>query len=404
MKDKNLNIFRIAFRNISKQRFQTTILLLVLFITTISLFFSDYLTKSMQEGIRETKERLGADLIVVPDRFVSSIEDALFLGKPCTVNFEKEWLDKIAHSKGVKQVGYQLYISSLSSDCCDSSLQLIALDMNTDFVVAPWLSKDGIRTIAKDEIILGRNMQKKVGDIVTYFNRKFTVIDVLQETGMGYDSCAFISYETAYDIANDQMYKSILPFKKDEEVISMVLVKAEEGQNISEVRDNIIKQYGVNNIAVYQTSELVNRFVDALSNFVVYGKILKILFLILAVVSLYGIYSITIHLRKAEFGTFFSFGTRKKTIVAILIAEMLMIVIVSTLVGIGLVCLFVIPFHQMLKETFSIPYLMPNVNEIVWMGIKTFLINILVCFLASVKAFYELAHLDGISLIKANNE
>ncbi len=404
MYGKIMTVWTLALRNLSRQRFQSILLFVILLITSVSLFFSEYLLKSMREGLQEAKERLGADLIVVPDRFVSNIEDALFVGKPCTVNFDKKWLTKIAGIKGVDRVSFQLYIASLSMDCCESSLQLIAFDMKSDFVVAPWLSKDGINRIADDEIILGRNMKKKVGGTVKYYGRKFTVIEVLDETGMGYDNCAFISYEAAYDIANDPNYEGILPFGKKQKVISMVLVKLKEDESIIKVKEDILSQYGDSEIAVYSTSDLVSRFADNLDDFAVYGGIFKALLLILATASLYGIYRITIHLRKAEFGTFFSFGTGRRTILSVLIAEMLVLVIASTQFGIGLVCLFTIPFHEAFKTAFHIPYLMPSGIDILAISLKTLAVNSIVCILASIKSFYELAHLDGIHLIKTNNE
>lgn len=397
-------IWKLAVRNIIKQKFQSIILLILLFITSITLFFSEYLTVSMKEGLKETKERLGADLIVVPDRFVTSIEDALFLGKPCTVNFDKDWMKKIARIKGVEKVSYQLYISSLGMDCCDNRLQLIAFDMNSDFVVDPWLSKNGIQSIGKDEIIVGCNMKRKAGDIVKYFGRKFKVIDVLKETGMGYDNCAFISYKAAYDIANDSKYESILPFRKNEQVISMVLVKRKENQSITAMKDAILKKYEKSGINVYSTSDLVSRFADNLNNFVTYGTIFRALSVLLSTVALYGIYSITIHLRKSEFGTYFSFGTGKQTILLILLAELFLEIMLATVTGSTLVCFFTIPFHEAIREKFSIPYLMLNAKEIIWISLKTLFINVTVCGLAAVKSFYELAHLEGIALIRAGNE
>jgi putative ABC transport system permease protein len=404
MLGKRFTVWRLALRNLSKQKFQTIILFVLLSITTITLFFSDFLTSSMRDGLKEAKERLGADLIVVPDRFVSGIEESLFLGKPCTVNFDKDWLDKIAKVEGVDKVSYQLYIASLGMECCDSSLQLIAFDADSDFVVAPWLSEDGIKHIAEDEIVLGSNMKKKVGDKVKYFGREFRVIDILAETGMGYDNCAFISYATAYRIANDPKYDNILPFHKNEKVISMVQVKLKVDQNANEVKDNIEKTYPDSKIAVYTTSSMVSRFAGTLSDFNIYGTIFKILFLIFTVIALYGVYSITIHLRKTEFGIFFSFGTRRRTILLMLIAEMLILVVIATVVGIGAVGLFMIPFHDAIKKAFAIPYLMPNAVGMLIICLKTFIINLLVCILACVKSFYELVHLEGIQLMKSNNE
>lgn len=404
MLNKRFIIIQLALRNLSKQRFQSIILFALLLITSITLFFSGYLTLSMRDGLLETKERLGADLIVVPNRFVSSIEDALFIGKPCTVNFDKEWLNKIAKTKGVKQVSYQLYIASLSMDCCESSSQLIAFDKDSDFVITPWLSKKGSLGITEDTIILGNNMKKKIGEKIKFFGHEFTVIDVLEETGMGYDNCAFITYEAAYNIANDPRYENVLPFRKNEKVISMVLVKLMEEQTISSIKTNINDTYGKDEIAVYSTSELVSKFSDNLSNFEIYGTVFRTLFLFLATVALYGIYSLTVHLRKSEFGTFISFGTSKKILLLVLIAELFLLILLGTAAGIGFVCIFVFPFHELIKVTFSIPYLMPEGKEIVSLALKTLLINAIVCVVASVKTFYELVHLEAIRLIKPNND
>lgn len=397
-------VWTLAYKNLRKQCFQSVLLLCILVIASITLFLGEYLQKSMREGLEEAKQRLGADLIVVPDRFVSGIEDALFTGKPCTVNFDKAWLDKIAGVKGVGRVSFQLYLSSLSMDCCDSSLQLIAFDRSSDFVVTPWLSENGIGRIADNEIILGCNMKKRVGDTVSYYGRRFSVAGVLRETGMGYDNCAFISYGAAYAIANDPDYAGILPFGKNQKVISMVLVKLMKGQSIPAVKESILNRYGDSNIAVYSASDLVRRFADSLDRFAVYGNIFRLLFLLLDAISLYGIYSITVHLRKAEFGVFLSFGTGRRTILLILIAELLLLIAAATLLGAGLVCLFVIPFHEAFKKALSIPYLMPGSMDMLVIGFRTLIINSIVCAAASVKSFRELAHLEEIYLIKANNE
>ncbi|MBP1736873.1 MAG: transporter permease [Oscillospiraceae bacterium] len=401
---KNRTIWWVAIQNLRRQKFQSVILTALLTVTALTVFFSASLAESMKEGLEKTKDRLGADIIVVPNRFVSSIEDALFLGKPCTVNFDKSWLDKISAEEGVEQVSYQLYLSSLNSDCCETSMQLIAFDINSDFAVAPWLSEDGIHSVADDEIIVGSSMNKKVGDVVKYFGRNFTVIDVLEETGMGYDSCAFISYEAAYQIANDPDYDNVLPFQKDEEVISMVLVKLKEGDDSAKVKEELMSQYADEGIAVYTNSDLVGRFSDELKNYISYATIFQGLFLLMAVIALYGIYSVIIHLRKAEFGTYFSFGTEKKRILLMLLSELLLVAVTSTAIGIGLVCLITIPFHEAIRQSLSIPYLRLGGTELAKNGAYAFCTNLLVCALASVKSYYSLARLDGIALIKSSGE
>ena len=401
--NRKITIRNIALSNLLYQRFRTILIFVLLVVTTIALFLGEFLTESMREGIAETGERIGADIIVVPDTFVSSIENALFLGRPCTVNFDRNWLDKLGEVEGVDKVSSQLYISSLSSDCCDSPMQLIAFDIDADFAVVPWLAKDGITSLQDDEIILGANITKEIGDKVKYFGREFTVANVLEETGMGYDSSAFISYEAAFHIAKDPVYQRVLPFRSDNKVISMVLLDIAEGYGLYTVKDNIEKAYGDKDIAVYSTNQMLTKFSDSLNNINIYGTLIKVLFLLLSTVSLYAISSITIYLRRHEFGSMLSVGVSRRKIIRILVWEMFYVIVLASIVGIGIVCGIIFPFHTQIKSLFTIPYLLPSAGIIISMGFKMFAINLLVCAAASFQLFWKLNKMEAAELIKEVN-
>lgn len=396
------SIRHIALKNLRYQRFRTLILFILLTVTTIGLFFSSFLTESMSEGIIRTEQRIGADIIVVPDTYVSSIEDALFLGKPCTVNFEKDWMKKLNSVDGIKKVSSQLYLSSLGSDCCDATIQLIAFDKNTDFTITPWLSKNAVSKLSNNEIIIGSNIKKHIGDTITFFGRKFTVADVMDESGMGYDSCAFITYESAYEIAKDPLYKNILPFKGDER-ISMVLLDVKQRYELSEVKKEIIDKYGKEDIAVFTTSELLTNFSNNLKNIKVYGTLFKILFIILAVSSLYAIFTLSIYLRRREFGSMLSIGITKRKIRQMLIWEMFYIALLASVTGIGVVCAITIPFHMQIKNILNIPYLLPEPKVVMTLMIKVLAVNFVVCALASVHALIKLGKTEAAHLVKEEN-
>jgi putative ABC transport system permease protein len=401
--NRKITILHIALTNLKYQSFRTMILFVLLLVTTVALFLGDFLTESMSEGIAETSQRIGADIIVVPNTFVSSVENSLFLGKPCTVNFSIDWLDKISSVKGVKKVSSQLYISSLSADCCENSLQLIALDIHTDFTIVPWLSKDGVKSLKDNEIILGSNMKKNIGDTVKYFGRKFIVKDRLDETGMGYDNSAFISYEAAYKIANDPIYKSALPFQSGKQMISMVLLNIDKKYNLAEVKKNIENKYGKSDILVYSTSELLTKFSNNLENIKVYGNFIKVLFLILSATSLYAMLSIMIYLRRHEFGSMISVGVPRTKIIQMLVCEMTYIVVLASIIGIGIVCAVIIPFNMQIKSMFTIPYLLPSSGIIIAMSLKTFIVNLLVCSAASFQSFWKFSKIEAAELIKEEN-
>ena len=124
---------KLAIKNILYQKFRTSILLCLLLFSTIGIFGGSLLNHCMKDGLNTTIDRIGADIIVVPDKFVSDVEDALFQGKACTVNFDAAWKEKLGNVEGVSQTGTQLYMASLGTfDCCEGTVQMIAVDLNSD--------------------------------------------------------------------------------------------------------------------------------------------------------------------------------------------------------------------------------------------------------------------------------
>jgi putative ABC transport system permease protein len=294
-------------------------------------------------------------------------------------------------------------LASLSSDCCDSPMQLIAFDIDADFTVVPWLKRDGITSLQDDEIILGTNITKEIGDKVKYFGREFKVVNLLEETGMGYDNSAFISYEAAFQIAKDPVYQRVLPFRSDTKVISMILLDIAEGYTLDKVKNNIEKKYGDKEIAIYSTNQLLTKFSDSLKNINTYGTLIKVLFILLATASLYAIFSITIYLRRHEFGSMLSVGVSRRKIIKILIWEMFYVVVIASIVGILIVCGIIFPFHMQIKSLFTIPYLLPSSGMIVSMSFKMFAINVLVCIAASFQLFWKFSKMEAQELIKEEN-
>ena len=83
----------------------------------------------------------------------------------------------------------------------------------------------GKEPLQNGEIIVGSALGKKEGESIRYFNRDFKIKAVLEETGMGYDSSAFITFHDAYEIVEVPIYAAMLPFSAEEERVSSVLIK-----------------------------------------------------------------------------------------------------------------------------------------------------------------------------------
>lgn len=393
----------IAFRNLRYQSFKTAVLFLLVCMMTAALFVSKLLVASMEAGMQKTCEKIGADLIVVPDRYVDTVQNALFEGKACTVNFSREWVERLSQTEGVERVSYQLFLATLTAGCCDGENQLIAIDPQTDFVVKAWLSKEGKTPLEDGEIITGSALGKKAGDSVRYFNREFRVKAVLEETGMGYDNSAFITYQDAYDIAADPMYVGTLPFSAEEESVSSVLLQVKEGYALSEVEQSIRSAYGKEGMSVYSSGELVGALAKQFHAYQGYGTWFEWIFVIMAAVSIFAVYVVNIRQRYHEFACMSSMGFSFRQIMVMLSEELAVNVLTAGIVGIAIAGGMFALFRLAIRSSVGLPLLLPGLWQILEIGLFILFLNILVSMIAYLYAVLRLRNTEMALLVKEEN-
>lgn len=390
----------LAFRNLSYQRFKTVIIFLLLFIMTASLFFSKLLVASMDKGMQKTYERIGADLIVVPDKYVETIQNVLFEGKACTVNFSKEWVERLKKIEGVGNISYQLFIATLSSGCCDDESQLIAIDPGSDFTVHPWLAESGKTPLQDGEIIVGSALGYKEGGTVRYYNREFKVKAVLEETGMGYDSSAFITFHDAYEIAEDPMYAGFLPFSADQESVSSILIQAEEGYSLSDLKESIQSAYRQEGMSVYSSGELTGVLVKQFQAYRIYGTWFGWIFVIMAAVSIFAVYMVNIRQRYREFACMSSIGFSFGQIIAMLFDELITNALLAGISGGAVTVGIFFLFRLAIRSFVSVPLLLPSIGEILSMGFYIIILNVAVSMIAYLYAILRLRNTELALLVK----
>ena len=69
---KKLGALSIAMANLSGQGLRTAVIELLCFILAASIFASSILLASLERGVEQTVNRLGADVIVVPRQFAAA--------------------------------------------------------------------------------------------------------------------------------------------------------------------------------------------------------------------------------------------------------------------------------------------------------------------------------------------
>ena len=140
-KDKKISIPMMAVKNLQAKKFRTGFMIFFVILMSATVFFSTILINNLKLGIKNTTERMGADMIVVPKKGTENVRESLFAGTPCTVFFNRAWEDAVRNIDGVERVSAQMYVATLSASCCDIPVQIIAFDPETDFVIQPWLQE-----------------------------------------------------------------------------------------------------------------------------------------------------------------------------------------------------------------------------------------------------------------------
>lgn len=400
---KNVGLYTIAFKNLKYQSFKTIILFLLVFLMTIFLFASRLLVASMETGIEKTYERIGADLIVVPKNYVETVQNSLFAGKPSTVNFSKDWVQRLEKIEGVDKVSYQLYLATITGGCCEGGDQVIAIDPASDFTVRAWLDQHGKEPLRDGEIMVGSGLGKKVGESIRYFDREFIIKDVLEESGMGYDSSAFITFNDAYDIVCEPTYAAILPFPATEERVSSVLIKAEDGYSHSQLKENILLAYGRDEISVYSSGELVKTMVEQFNSYKIYGTWFEWIFILMTAVSIFAIYIVNIRQRYREFSCMSSIGFSFKQITVMLFEELAANVLLPGIIGTIATGGIFLLFRVAIKNHFQMPLLLPGSGEILLLGSYVVLLNLGISMLVYVYAIFRLKNTELALLVKEEN-
>jgi putative ABC transport system permease protein len=364
---------------------------------------SSLLIESLRLGMISTSERLGADMIVVPKNYVSSIQDALFLGKPCTVYFHKNWVDKIKKMEGVKRVTYQMYLATLSeSECCDSAIQMIAYDPATDYIIQPWIKKNTTTALKGKQIIIGNHLNYNPGDVAKFYGEEFIVAAKMDKTGMGYDNSVFLSYGSALDLAKKPVVKNNFSIGDNENMISMIAIEIEEDYDIGFVSDLIMRKYGDDEVAIYESNRMLNGLSKNLNQYTAYSYILNSLLTISTIFSLLCIYYLIINERKREFGIFRTIGADRIRVIQIIVGEAVMISIVGCFLGTILSGVLIFSFHNYIAQLLKVPFLLPPWRDILMNVGKVMLVSLFSGIFSSLFAAVKINMADIYYLIRSN--
>src|SRR5512135_750110 len=116
-----MSLFSLVWRNIAGSSFRSSVVFLCALLVAGLALSSTLIMRGAENSLRLANERLGADIVVVPEGAESKVESALLMGRPASVWMPQETLRTVAAVPGVAAVTPQLYLSTLKGASCCSA-------------------------------------------------------------------------------------------------------------------------------------------------------------------------------------------------------------------------------------------------------------------------------------------
>lgn len=381
---KKLTVYELAKLNIRRKPVRTFSLVLLTSVLAFSLFCGSFLVKSLNGGMNSLSNRLGADIIVVPQGYDSKIESALLRGEPNSFYFDTEVLNRIKKIEGVEIASPQLFIATLSAGCCSFPLQVIGIDFDSDFNIKPWLEKYIKLPLLNNQIVVGNNISGNYNSEVKFFNQPFSIAGRLSKTGMGFDNSVFMTIENAKKLAKE--YERIMqhPVAKDENLISSVMVKIKAKYDARDVANRIREEFKNEQIYPLISKRMMTNISSSISSLNIYIYILIAILWLLSFIVLAVSFSSIFNERKEEFRMLRIIGSTKKKLFELAVLEAFIISMSGAIIGTALSCLIVFLFNQTIIAGMKMPFLNP---PIIWIVLYGFLSFILISIIGPISVF-----------------
>jgi hypothetical protein len=108
-----ITLKRLPLENLKRKPFRTAALVIVVMMLTLAFFGGSLLSMNLRNGLRSMQERMGADLMVVPQDTGAKAEALLTNGGSNTFYFTNDIENLVSKADGISRVTAQTYISSL---------------------------------------------------------------------------------------------------------------------------------------------------------------------------------------------------------------------------------------------------------------------------------------------------
>ena len=347
----------LIWKNITRRRTQSVLTVTITMLTVMVFVMVLGVFQTVNQGLALSRERLGADAVLIPKYASADGSDLLFTAIPENIYMPIEVVEQAKELDGVAAMTPQFYCQTLALSCCEpgEEARIIGYDSATDFILKPYLDEEHQNGITAEQLLVGSNFEED--DLVGYnylvLGRKFKVAAMLQATGTGMDSTFFMDIKTAQDMClESEVLCQDWTTKDPHDYISVIMIKFADGTD-PEAFVKQVEESGMEAKCLL-TGDTIASLQSQLEVTMQVMFALWIASLLIAVLSLVGRFNALAKERKKEIGLLRAIGLKKGQVFGLIIGETCTMAVMGGLLGSGIALICMNPIIDMLKNAFKL--------------------------------------------------
>lgn len=415
---KRLTLGTIVLQNLLRKRKRAAIICLCVAMISGFLFALTLLQRGVQHSLDLGQARLGADLVVVPPGSQVLAQEAFISGQPTAFYMPAAVEAQIAAVEGVLQTSPQVYLETLrNARCCIGEFFLVGFEPETDFTISPWLATHRhTQQLDPFGIITGDRILLRSGELVIFYGTQFSVIGVLEKTGMGIDRTVYIPIEGLRAMIADSEEQAEETLEIGPDQISSVMVRLAAGAAILDVAEGI--EAALPGYEVFTASQLNQAVSDQLRGILWISAAVTIALWLMTMLAIGFFFSLIINERQRELGLMRAVGARRSFIFKLVMSEAGLLSALGGLLGVlganlalllsaWFVQLRMIysptplqAFSRMIQIQLRIPYMIPELPEILLLDLLLVLLGVLTGVLAALQPAISSSRMEPYEAIR----
>ena len=390
-------MFMLIWNNIARRRTQSTLTVTITALTVMVFVMVMGIFQTVNQGLALSRERLGADAILMPKYSNAKGDDLLFTAMPENIYMPIEVVEQAKQLDGIAAMSPQFYCQTLALGCCDpgEEARIIGYDPETDFILKPYLDEEHQNGINQEQLIIGHGYEDEelVGGKYMILGRIFNVVAALQPTGTGMDSTFFMDWRVAQDMClESEVLRENWTKKDPHDYISVIMIKFEEGTD----PDAFVRQ--VENSGMECKALLTGETISSLqSQLEVTMQVMFALWaasLLIAVLSLVGRFNALAKERKKEIGLLRAIGLKKGQVFGLIIGETCTMAAMGGVLGSAVALISMNPIIEALKGAFKLSPSVWTTTLAMLCGAAGLILAVVLGFAAAVTPAWKSASMD----------